>query len=171
MTYPHIDQNGISGKSVKNAPTSRPHNFFKNGRMKLVYDSFWSQEPPKLQKTGLGWVPQLARPRRVDLRFFSIFRKFRSGPRILKNRFFGLLSPKKNVRKWIVFKFCNFPKNYDTSAPFLYIYIGRTPNRSKITILGNPIVHFSKVMCISLFWKPLNCICKKTNFCPHLTFS
>ena len=30
MTYPHIDQNGISGKSVKNAPTSRPHNFFKN---------------------------------------------------------------------------------------------------------------------------------------------
>ena len=40
MTYPHIDQNGISGKSAKNAPTSRAHNFFKNGRTRLVYASF-----------------------------------------------------------------------------------------------------------------------------------
>ena len=38
MTHPQIDQNVISGKSAKNAPTSRPHNFFRNGRMRLVYD-------------------------------------------------------------------------------------------------------------------------------------
>ena len=84
VTYPQIDQNAISGKSAKNGPTSQKHNFFENGRTRLVYDSFWPQRPPKLQKIGLGWFPQLARPPRADLRFFSIFSEisfWATGPR------------------------------------------------------------------------------------------
>ena len=73
VTYPQIDQNAISRKSAKNAPTSQKYNFIENGRTRLVYDSFWPQGPPRLQKIGLGWFPQLARPPRTDLRFFSIF--------------------------------------------------------------------------------------------------
>ena len=73
VTYPHTDQNSISEKSAKNAPTSPKHNFIGNGRTRLVYDSFWPQGPPKLQKIGLGWFPQLTRPPRINLRFFSIF--------------------------------------------------------------------------------------------------
>ena len=73
VTYPQIDQNAISGKSAKYAPTSQKHNFFENGPLRLVYDLFWPQGPPKLRKIGLGWIPQLTRPLRTDSRFFSIF--------------------------------------------------------------------------------------------------
>ena len=76
--HPHLEQNAIFGNSTKNGPTSRPHNFFKNGRTRLVYASFWSQGPPKLQKTGLGWFPRLARPLRPDLRNSRFF--WKSGP-------------------------------------------------------------------------------------------
>ena len=41
----------------------------------------------------------------------------------------------KNVQKLIFFKCFETFKNYDTLAPFWYIYIGRTPSRSKITII------------------------------------
>ena len=73
ITYPHIDQNGISGKLTKNELTSPNNNFFGNGRTKLVYDSFWQQGPPKLKKIGLGRFSQLVRPLWTDLRFFEDF--------------------------------------------------------------------------------------------------
>ena len=70
-----IDQNAISGNSAENSPFSRPHNFFRNGRTRLVYDSFWPQGPLKVQKISLGSIPQYPRPPEVDLRIFSIFPK------------------------------------------------------------------------------------------------
>ena len=112
MTYPHIDQNGISGKSAKNAPTSRPHNFVKNGRTRLVYDSFWSQGPPKLQKTGLGWFPQLARPLRADLRIFPIFSKISPGQPISKKVIF-LTSESEKMIENDFFQIFDFPKNME----------------------------------------------------------
>ena len=78
ITYPHIDQNGISGKLTKNELTSPNNNFFGNGRTKLVYDSFWPQGPPELRKKCLGWFSQLTRPPRTDLRFFAIFSRISS---------------------------------------------------------------------------------------------
>ena len=40
VTYAQIDQNAISGKSARNTLISQKHNFFENGRTRLVYDSF-----------------------------------------------------------------------------------------------------------------------------------
>ena len=70
---------GFPGNQPKNAPTSPKHNFFENGRTRLVYDSFWPQRPPKLQKMGLWWIPQLVRPPRADLRFSRFFENFDLG--------------------------------------------------------------------------------------------
>ena len=80
----------------KNASTSRAHNFFKNGRTRLVYASVWSQGPPRLQKTGLGWFPRLARPLRPDLRNFSIFFQKLSHPAIFPRfpEFWKICEPK-----------------------------------------------------------------------------
>ena len=155
VTYPQIDQNGISGKSAKNDLTSPKHNFIGNGRTRLVYDLFWPQGPPKLQKIGLGWFPQLTRSPRADLRIFRIFLEIsRCTPNPRKPSSWTSES-EKNVWKLIFSKiFWNF-KKYDTLAPFWYIYIGRTPSGSKITILWNHNDHISKAVGPALFWKPL----------------
>ena len=149
-------QNWISWKSTKNTPTSGPRNFFKNGRTRLVYDSFWSQGPPKLQKTGLGWFPQLARPLWTDLRIFSIFSEISIWAAATQKVIFWLQSPKKWSKINFFFKFFEFSKKYDTSAPEWYIYIGRTPNISGAWIFWNLVVPFYKAMWFALFWKPLN---------------
>ena len=84
----------MSGNSAKNGSTSRAHNFVKNGRASLVYDSFLSQGPPRLKKTGLGWFPRLARPLRADLRNFIDF----SGHPAILNVFSKML--KKSTHKF-----------------------------------------------------------------------
>ena len=158
ITYPHIDQNGISGKSAKNGPTSQKHNFFENGRTRLVYDSLWPQGPPKLQKIGLGWFLQLIRPPRADWQFFlDFFRNFDLGHGSSKTEFLDFRVRKK-CSKIYFFKISFIFQKYDTLAPFWYIYFDRTPSGSEITIHWNFIVHFSGLIGLSLFWKPLNCV-------------
>ena len=158
VTYPHTDQNGISDKSAKNAPTSPKTNFFENGRVRLVYDSFWPQGPPKLQKIGLGWFPPFVRHPRTDLRFFSDFSRISSwdvGPR---KQIFQPVESEKNVRNFIFSIFMNFLKNYDTLAPFWYIHIDRTPNIRGAWVFWKQSGHFSQLIGLSLFWKPLRCL-------------
>ena len=90
--------------------------------------------------------------------FPRIFREFRGGPRILEKPSSWTSESEKNVQKSIFFQFHKFSKKYDTWAPFWYIYIGHTPNRSKITILWNPKYHISKLVGPAIFWKPLQYI-------------
>ena len=121
--YPHIDQNVISGKSTKNAPTSRAPNFFKNGRTRLVYDSFWSHGPPKLQKTCLGWFPQLARPQRADLRIFSIFSEISIWAAATQKVIFFDFRVRKNDRKLLFFQiFFIFQKIWNFSSRMVYLH-------------------------------------------------
>ena len=155
ITYTQIDQNEISKKSARNGPTSQKHNFIENRRARLVYDSFWPQGPPKLQKIGLGWFPPFVRHPRTDLRFFSDFSRILSWDVDPRKQIFQPVESEKNVRKLIFSKCFETFKKYDTWAPFWYVHIGGTPSRSKITILGTLSGHFSILMRISLFWKPL----------------
>jgi len=83
------------------------------------------------------------------------FRNFRSGRLIAKNRFFLTFESEKNFKNNFFSRFCSFPWKYATSAPFWYIYFGRTPTRSKTPRFGNLNIHFFLLMCITLFWKPL----------------
>ena len=112
VTYPHIDQNGISGKSTKNGLTSPKHNFFGNGRTKLVYDSFWQQGPPKLQKNWFGEVSPTypTSPDRFAI-FLGFFGNFEVGRRSSKNRVLGLPSPKKMFENWFFQNVLKFSKN------------------------------------------------------------
>ena len=108
ITDTQIDQNEISKKSARNGPTSQKYNFIENGRTRLVYDSFWPQGPPKLQKIGLGWFPPFVRHPRTDLRFFSDFSRISSwdvGPR---KQIFQPVESEKNVRKLIFFQISHF---------------------------------------------------------------
>ena len=142
MAYPHIDQNGISGKSAKNGTTLRAPNFFKNGRTRLVYDSFLSQGPPNLQKTGLGRFPQLARPLRADLRIFSIFSEISIWAADSQKTIFLTSESEKMIENYFFDQNLGFPWKYGTSAPEWYIHIGHTPNRSKDPSFWNPKGHF-----------------------------
>ncbi len=90
-----IDQNAISGNSAENSPTSRPHNFFRNGRTRLVYDSFWPQG--QVKKICLGWFPQLVRPLRADLRIFSIFSKISPWTADPQKQIFRTFESEKNL--------------------------------------------------------------------------
>ena len=87
----------------------------KNGRARLVYDSFWSQGPPRLQKIGLGWFLQLARPLRADLRNFpnKKFGNFTWAADIKKKWFFWLQSPKKWSKINLFSNFFDFSKNME----------------------------------------------------------
>ena len=115
MSHIHIStKNGISGKSAEYGQTSQKNNFFENGRMRLVYDSFWPQGPPKLQKIGLGWFPQLTRPPRPDSWFFRIFSEISKWVADLQKPISWASESEKNVRKLIFSKCFDFPKNYDT---------------------------------------------------------
>ena len=53
----------------------------------------------KLQKTGLGWFPQLARPMWADLRNFPIFSEISPGQPISKKSDFFDFGVRKNDRK------------------------------------------------------------------------
>ena len=123
VTYPQIDQNGISGKSAKNVPSSQKHNFFENGRTGLIYDSFWPQGPPKLRKKSLGWFPQLTRPPRADLRFFAIFLRISSSgvdPR--KTEFLDYWVRKKCSKIDFFKMIWNFPKIWYFSSILVYLH-------------------------------------------------
>ena len=100
------------------------------GRTRLVYASFWSHRPPRVQKTGLGWVPQLARPPRADLRNFSFFSEISVWVADREKPIFLTFESEKKCQKYFFSRFCSFPWKCDTSAPFWYIYFGRTPSRS-----------------------------------------
>jgi hypothetical protein len=121
ITYPQNDQNEVSGKSAKNDPTSQQHNFFENGRTRLLYDSFWSQGLPKLKKIGLGWFPQTTRPPRADSRFSDFFSGIsrRAADPISKEKVFATL--------------------WNLRSPFFYIILGAprsNKNHPKIRDLG-----------------------------------
>ena len=108
ITDPQIDQSEISKKSAKNDPTSPKHNFIVNGRTRLIYDSFWPQGPPKLKKIGLGWFPQLIRPYRPDLWFFSDFSRISSCAADPQKPISWTSESEKNVRKLIFFQISYF---------------------------------------------------------------
>ena len=87
--------------------------------------------------------------------FSRFFRAFQPRTQILKKTSSWTSESEKNVWKWIFSNSVPKFQKYDTWAPFWYIYIGHAPSRSKITIFWNPIVHFSGLIGLSLFWKPL----------------
>ena len=87
--------------------------------------------------------------------FSRFFREFQPRTQILKKPSSWTSESEKNVWKWIFSNSVPKFQKYDTWAPFWYIYIGHAPSRSKITIFWNPIVHFSGLIGLSLFWKPL----------------
>ncbi len=155
ITDTQIDQNEISKKSARNGPTSQKHNFIENGRTRLVYDSFWPQGPPKLQKIGLGWFPPFVRHPRTDLRFFSDFSRNSSWDVDPRKQIFQPVESEKNVRKWFFSKCFETFKKYDTWAPFWYIHIDRTPNIRGAWVFWKQSGHFSILIGLSLFWKPL----------------
>ena len=143
ITYPHIDQNGISGKLTKNELTSPNNNFFGNGRTKLVYDSFWPQGPPELRKNVWDGFPNLPGLPGPICDFSRFFRGFRAGPPILENPCSWTSESEKIVRKLIFSKCFEILKKYDTWAPFWYIHIDRTPNIRGAWVFWKLIGHFS----------------------------
>ena len=155
ITDPQIDQSEISKKSAKNDPTSQKYNFFANGRTRLVYDSFWPQGPPKLRKKCLGWFPPFVSHPRTDLRFFSDFSRNSSWDVDPRKQIFQPVESEKNVRKWFFSKCFETFKKYDTWAPFWYIHIDRTPNIRGAWVFWKQSGHFSILIGLSLFWKPL----------------
>ena len=123
VTYPHTDQNGISDKSAKNAPTSPKDNFFENGRVRLVYDSFWPQGPPKLQKIGLGRFPQLVRPPWADLQISRIFLEISTSATDPRKTEFLDFRVRKKCSKNNFFKIClKFPKIWYLSSILVYLH-------------------------------------------------
>ena len=78
---------------------------------------------------GFRNLPDLCGPICEFSRFFS---KISSCAADRKISIFLTFESEKNVQKLCFSIIFNFPQNYDTLAPFWYIYIGRTPNRSKV---------------------------------------
>ena len=147
-----IDQNVTSGKSVKNAPTSQNQKIFKNGRTRLVYASFWPHGPPRVQRTGLGWIPQLVRPPEADSWFF---REISTEAHKPKNPSAPTFESENVFQKLFFDNQISFPWIYDMPAPFWYFHIFRTPSRSISLSFWNLNVNFSLWVCITLFWNHL----------------
>ena len=150
-----FEENEISGKSAENGRTSQLYKIIRNGPVRPVYDSFWTQRPPKVQKICLGSIPQHIRPPRADSRIFAIFSAISSNFASRENPIFLTSESIKMVEKWFFCKYFETFKNFATLAPFWYFYIVRTSNTSEMPNFWNLVVSFSQAMCISLFWKPL----------------
>ena len=151
-----LEQNEISGKSTENGRTSQLYKIIRNGPTRPVYDSFWSQRPPKVQKISLGSIPQHIRPPRADSRIFAIFSEISSNFASRENPIFLTSESIKMVEKWFFCKYFETFKKYDTLAPFWYFYIVCTSNISEMMSFWNLVVPFFLLMWFSLFWKSLN---------------
>ena len=84
---------------------------------------FWPQGPPKLQKIGLGWFPQLTRPPRADLRIFRIFLEIsRCTPNPRKTEFLDFRVRKKCSKIYFFNFFWNFQKIWYFSSILVYLH-------------------------------------------------
>ena len=94
-TLSKIFKHAVSRKSAKSGPTSKLYKIMNNGRTRPVYDSFWPQGPPKVQKK-LVWVDSATYPisRGRFINFWGFLGKFRLSREISKNRVPQLSSSK-----------------------------------------------------------------------------
>ena len=123
-----------------------------------ICDSFWPQRPPKVQKIGLGWFPQLVRPPRADLRKFSIFfENFVLCGRSSKINFLNFRV--RNFFSKIIFhNICQFSlKLWYFSSILVYSHRAYS-HKTEIPIIWNKNGRFFPLMCNTLFWNALNLI-------------
>ena len=130
-------------------PTHQPkkpqlHNYRKSSIMVIrgwYLTHFDSRDLLKSKKNWFGWIPQLIRSPRADLRNFPIFPEFSQISTGSKKPIFLTFESEiffKNDFYMIHF----FLWNYDTLAPFLCIYIGLTPSSSRSRVFWNLVVRF-----------------------------